>query len=173
MDQLQQKLIYKSETLQCAHICGGITGRHIEKLCPDESVLRGLLESGHIRKIPVQVGSGENIRKITVFEDPHHARNRRSNALSFFIAKDICYMNDCYLRFKSRATRWLDSDDIAELSSDSGLLEKWKRPCMMFYDGDMLCGIILSRKIKPLEDDVKKEIAEKLQLDECIEIIVE
>lgn len=173
MDQLQQKLIYKSETLQCAHVCGGITGYHIDSLCPDDTVLRGLLESGRIHKIPVQIGSGENIRKIMVFEDAHHARNRRSNALSFFIAKDMCYMNDCYLRFRERATKWLDADDIAALSIASGLEEKWKRPCMMFYDKNTLCGIVLSRKIKPLEEEVKKEIAEKLKLDECIEIVVE
>lgn len=173
MDQLQQRIYYKDEILRCAHICGGVTGQHVDSLCPDETVLRMILESGRLHKIPIQVGYGKNARKITVFEDSHHALRRKSNALDSSSAKDMCYLNDTYLRFRNEATNWLDMDDIASIAAKENVAEMWKRPRLMFYVGDKLCGIILSRKARPSNDIIKAEIAKKFGLNRCIEILID
>ena len=145
----------------------------MEILCPDENVLRQILESGRLRKMPVQVRSGGVERKITIFEDPHHEKQRKNRPFEPSSAKDLCYLNDCYLRFRNEATTWLDSDDIASIAAKHGVSEQWKRPRLMFYVNGELHGIVLSRKIRPLSDAIKAEIAEKFELNRCIEVVIE
>jgi hypothetical protein len=173
MEQLKQQLQYKEAVLQCANICGGVTGQYMDVLCPDKDTLRTLLESGRLRKVPVSVkGKDGEYRKITIYELPHYTSKRRSLELKACSAVDICYMNDFYIKNKDQVSRWLDGDDIESIANAKGLKGDWNIPRMMYYVGDELCGVLISKKERPLRDERKQEISKNFALDKCIEILI-
>lgn len=172
MKNVAQQLEMKAKVLECIRICGGMTGRFMRLMCPDEEVLQDIMESERLYKVPIR-SKGENgeIKKITVYEDHHYKRKRRVQQISEQETKYLSYKNDLYLKYLDTATVWMDQDDISSLAKKRNVNESM-RPHLIFYVDDKRCGIIIRFEQNELDQDEKTQIAGAFDLNKLIEVVV-
>lgn len=169
MYTMQEKLKFKEDILKCIHVCGGVTGKYIKLLCPDEEFIFELMKAEKIRRIPIEVVKSDKTRhKMYLFEAVSKLKPAKFPNMSEEDARKIALVNKCYISY--RDVMWLGQEDIKTFTSGSGLKDKLI-PSMMFYKDSELNAVYILRKNSNLNENDKIDIANKLNADNVIEYL--
>ena len=167
MYNMQSKIAFKQNIFKCISVCGGVTGKYMAQICPDETYIFSLMKEEKLRRIPVEVTKNGKMRKIYLYEaisklnPPRFPNIKQADAVRLAIANK--------LYFETPNVTWLDREDVKKFAKESGL-ETELMPSMMYYQDDMLVAIYINKNARKLSDDNKKTIENKLMVNKIIEV---
>jgi hypothetical protein len=167
MYTMQEKLKFKEDVMKCIHVCGGITGKYMKKICPDDELVFELMKAEKIRRIPVEVVKPDKSKyKMYLFEGVSKLKPVKFPNISEDDARKIALLNHCYINNKD--VTWMGQEDVSTFIKGSGLKEKLV-PVLMYYKDVELYSVHIFKRTVELTDHEKDDIVNKLNVDRVIE----
>lgn len=167
MYSMQSKIAFKQNIFKCISVCGGVTGKYMSQICPDENYIFSLMKEEKLRRIPVEITQNGKSRKIYLYEavsklnPPRFPNIKQADAVRMAIANKI------YVETPNAT--WIDKEDVKKFTKDSGL-ENELMPNMMYYQDDMLVAVYINKNNRKLSDGNRETIEQKLMVNKIIEI---
>ncbi len=170
MDIVERSQV-KNTLLQCAQLCGGITGKFAKILCSDDTILREMMEDGELRRIPVEVKmSDKTTKKMYFYEDVTKQKQLSFPNMKEEDAKRICILNNCYCTYKNNA-QWLKKRDIKRLTENSEIINAKLVPDLMCYHDGQLVAFYIRKNYAKLSERDKELIETHLIIDKVMEFL--
>ena len=170
MDIIERSRI-KSVLLQCAQLCGGVTGKFANKICSDDTILREMMEDGELRRIPVEVKmSDKTTKKMYFYEDVSTQKQLCFPNMKEEDAKRISILNNCFCTYYEES-QWLKKSDVKRLVSMSDVSDSKLTPDLMFYNNNQLIAVYVRKNYARLTDEEKTKIESNLTVDKVIEYL--
>lgn len=167
MYTMQDKLRFKEDVMKCIHVCGGITGKYMKMICPDDELVFEMMKAEKIRRIPVEVIKSDKSKyKMYLFEGVSKLKPVKFPNMSEDDARKIALLNHCYINNKD--VTWMGQEDVATFVKGSGLSDKLV-PALMYYKDAELCSVHIFKKTFELSERDKDDISNKLNVDRVIE----
>lgn len=168
MYNMQSKLAFKQNIFKCISVCGGVTGKYMSQLCPDETYIFSLMKEEKLRRIPVEVTKNGVMRKVYLYEAINKLNPPRFPNMKQVDAIRLAIANKLYMETKD--VTWLDRDDVRKFAKDSGL-ETDLTPYLMYYQGDELVAVYINKHMRKLSDHDKTIIESRMMVNKIIEIV--
>ena len=170
MDIIERSRI-KSVLLQCAQLCGGVTGKFAKKLCPDDTILREMMDDGELRRIPVEVKmSDKTTKKMYFYEDVTKQKQLCFPNMKEEDAKRIAILNNCFYTYKDDS-QWLKKRDVKRLAESSEITAAKLVPDLMCYNDNQLIAFYVRKSYAKLIDKEKELIEKHLMVDKVMEYL--
>ncbi len=165
MYTMQDKLKFKDDVIKCINVCGGITGKYMKLICPDDELVFDLMKAEKIRRIPVEVVRSDKTKyKMYLFEGVSKLKPAKFPNMSEEDARKISMLNHCYIN--NRNVVWMGQEDINTFIGGSGLNAKLI-PSLMYYKDTELFSVHIMKKSICLTEQEKADISNKLNVD-CV-----
>lgn len=166
-----EKARIKNLLLQCAQLCGGLTGKYAKMLCSDETIFREMMEDGELRRIPVEIKMPDRTsKKMFLYEDVSKQKQQSFPNLKEEAAKRIAILNNCYCTYVDN-TQWLKIKDIKRLASMSEIVNAKLVPDLMCYNDGKLMAFYVRKTYARLTDKEKEIIETYLMVDKVVEYL--